>query len=113
MGKRSSAIAAFVVGLAVTGLAILLGSRISPGVSTAVRIGLLVATISTAKALQGAAVGEHLRQRGQPGSRRAAFGLGVAVLAIFCGGVFLVAFVLPPGSKVVITSSPSFKAAEG
>jgi hypothetical protein len=96
-----------VVGLAATSLALLLGSRISSGLSTGVGIGLLLATISIAKALQGAAVDEHLRQGGKLASRWAASGLGVAGLAVVCGGIFLVAFVQQPGSKVVIGANNS------
>jgi hypothetical protein len=104
MGRGSKAITALVVGLAATSLALLLGSRISSGLSTGVGIGLLLATISIAKALQGAAVDEHLRQGGKLASRWAASGLGVTGLAVVCGGIFLVAFVLQPGSKIVIGS---------
>jgi hypothetical protein len=107
LGKGSKAIAAFAVGLAVTILVMLWGSQRSSGLSTGAGIGLLVAIINIAKALQGAAVDDHLRQGGKLASRWAAFGLGVTGLAVVCGGIFLVAFAFQPGSKVVIGANNS------
>ena len=90
MGKKNSALAAFVMGMAVTGLAIAFANLIPPYLTTAVAIGLVVATKNAAKALQGAAVEERVRQGGKMGSRWAAAGLGLALLVILLGGVVLV-----------------------
>ncbi len=90
MGKKNSAIAAFVIGLAVTGLAIAFANLIPPYLTTAVAIGLVVGTKNAAKTLQGAAVEEHVRKGGEMASRWAAAGLGLALLAILLGGVVLV-----------------------
>jgi hypothetical protein len=105
LGKGRSAILALLGGLVVTGLVILFAYLIPSSASTAIAIGLVVAMRSVAKALQGPAIEQHLRQVGDLGSGWAASGLGLAVLAIIFGGLFLVGATRQLSSKVVIGST--------
>ncbi len=89
LGKEINAAVAFLTGLAVTILAILCGNLIPPSASGALAIGLLVAMRSSAQALQGPAVQQHVSQGGKLGSRWAAFGIGVAVLVAIAAVIFV------------------------
>jgi hypothetical protein len=103
LGKGSNAAVALAIGLAVTGLAIVCGNltSIPQGVSVGLAIGLVVAMRSSAQAIQGPIVQQHVRQGGKLGSRWAAFGIGVAGLVAIMAGIFLVVLV----QQVVSTSN--------
>jgi hypothetical protein len=73
--------------------------------STAIAIGLVIAMRNIASALQGSAIEQHVRQVGNLGSRWAASGLGLAVLAVIFGGLFLFGATRQLSSKVVIGST--------
>jgi hypothetical protein len=105
LGKGKSAILAMVGGLVVTGMVILLAYLIPPSGSTAIAIVLVGAMKNVAKALQGAAIEQHLRQVGSLGSSWTASGLGLGVLAVVFGGLFLFGAAQQLRSKVVIGSS--------
>ncbi len=92
MGKKDHAIATIAIGLAVTGAAITLGGHIPSYAATGIGVGLLAGTLNAAKSLQGPAVGQHALRGGPLGSRWAAAGLGLILLAVIAGGAFLAVF---------------------
>ena len=100
LGKGSKAAAVVVIALLVTALALWLGSLMPQGASAAIALALFFGARSAAKALQGAAVEQHVRQGGKLGSRWAAAGLGIALLAIIVGGYLLVDFALNPKVQI-------------
>ena len=85
-----SALAAILIGLAVTAAAVALGYLIPQGATAGAAIGLLMATRAAAKSMQGPAVEEHVRQGGKLGSRWVAFGVGLAGMALTFGSVLAV-----------------------
>ena len=87
MGRNGAPILA--VGLFVTALALGFGSLMPAAASAVVGFGLLLVARSVAKALQGTAVEEHVRNGGYLGSKWAAAGLGIVLLAIMVGGYWL------------------------
>jgi hypothetical protein len=104
MGRGSNAVSAFIGGVAVTAAAIGFGYWIPQYAGGAVAIVLVVAVKNCAKALQGDAVEEHVRNGGKLASRWIASGLGLAMLALIFAGVFMVVLAREPGSKIVVGS---------
>ncbi len=103
LGKGSYGAAAVAIGVVVTVLAAVFGNLIPAAFSTAVAIGLLLVTISVSQTLQGPVVAQHVSQGGKLGSRWAASGIGISLLAVIGGGVFLAILgrqLLSQGSKV-------------
>jgi hypothetical protein len=101
LGNASSQALALVIGLAATGVAVLLGYLMPQGATGGVAVALLLATRTAAKSMQGPAVEQHVSQGGKLGSRWAAFGVGLAALAVILGGI--VGFeMLRRGPKVTI-----------
>jgi hypothetical protein len=92
LGKKNAAITTLAIGIAATGVAIAFGNRVPPYATTAVAVGLLAATLSTARSLQGETVKQHVLRGGQLGSRWAAAGLGLILLVVIIGGAILAAF---------------------
>jgi hypothetical protein len=92
LGKKNNAIATLAIGVAVTGVAIAFGGRIAAYATTGVAFGLFLATLNVARSLQGPTVEQHVERGGQLGSRWAAAGLGLILLAVIFGGAILVAF---------------------
>jgi hypothetical protein len=90
LGKGSQGAVAVAMGVVVTVLAGLFGNLIPTFFSTAIGIGLILAVRSAAQTLQGPALAQHVSEGGKLGSRWAASGIGVAVLAVIASGVFLV-----------------------
>jgi hypothetical protein len=91
--------------IVVTGLAILIGWNIPNGGASIFGILLLIATAFIARKMQGPAVAEHVRRGGRLGSKWAAFGVGLAFLAVIFGIVFSVVFIqalVAKGPKVVV-----------
>ncbi len=86
-GKAAAAVA---IGVVATILAIVFGNMIPTTFSTIVAVGLLLTTRSCAQSLQGPAVTQHVSQGGTLGSRWAAAGVGIAVLAVLFCAVFVV-----------------------
>jgi hypothetical protein len=105
LGKKNAAIATLAIGIAATGVAIAFGNRVPTYATTGIAVGLLVTTMNLAKTLQGPAWQQHVLRGGQLGSRWAAAGLGLILLAVIVGGAILVGYRLGGfGSKVVIGS---------
>src|ERR1035441_7111416 len=100
LGKGSKAAAVLVVALLVTALALWLGSLMPQSASAGIALGLLFAARSAAKSLQGAAVAQHVLYGGKLGSKWAAAGLGLGLLAIVVGGYLVVDSALNPKVKI-------------
>jgi hypothetical protein len=105
LGKPGSAALAFATGVAVTALGIAVGSLIPSYASSAIAIGLLVATMNAAKSLQGTTIREHVQKGGKLGSRWAASGLGLACLVIVFGAAVVFVLASQSASKIVIGSN--------
>jgi hypothetical protein len=103
LGKGGRAATVLVAGLLVTAVVVGLGSFIPAGLSSAVAIGLFVGIRAAAKAVQGPAVEEHVRLGGRLGSKWAAVGLGLGMLAIIGAGYIAGYLILNP--KVTIGSN--------
>ena len=89
LGRGSNAAGILVIGLLMTALAMELGYLVPQGASLIIAFGLLLAARRASKALQGAAVEQHVRNGGPLGSKWVAAGLGIGVLAIIFGGLLL------------------------
>src|ERR1017187_2836908 len=100
LGKGSKAAAVLVVALLVTALALAFGFLVPRGPSALVAVGLFLGARAAAKALQSTAVEQHVQQGGKLGSKWAAAGLGIALLAIVVGVGVLVYFALNPKVKI-------------
>lgn len=106
LGKEVNAAVAFLIGLAVTILAMIGGNLIPASGLYAIPIVLLVVMRSIAQNLQGPAVQQHVTSGGKLGSRWIAVGIGVGALTVILGGLFLLftiqQVVTTSGSKVTI-----------
>ena len=98
--KGGKAAAVIVIGLLVTALALVFGFLIPQAASAGVAVGLFLAVRTAAKALQGAAVEQHVRQGGKLGSKWAAAGLGIVLLAIVVGACLFVYSALNPKVRI-------------
>jgi hypothetical protein len=89
LGRVSKAVVALVIGVIVTGLAILIGWNLPASAKFPMALALLFATQRLARYLQGPAIQEHLQHGGRLASRWTAFGSGVAFMAVIFGVAFL------------------------
>jgi hypothetical protein len=102
LGQERNAVIAFVVGIAVTGLAILIGWNLPQAASSLIALALVFATRMSAQSLQGAIVKNHVERGGQLGSRWTAFWFGIAFLAILFAVIFAVVYISNQRTGVVI-----------
>ena len=102
LGKGGQAAATIGIGLLVTAAAMGIGYVMPQGVAGLLALALLFGTRAVAKSLQGFEVEEHVRQGGKLGSKWAAAGIGLGLLALFVGGFMLVYSAMHP--KVMIGS---------
>jgi len=99
------AAAVLVIGVLVTALALTLGYTMPPGTAAGIAFGLLLAARGSVKALQGAAVEQHIRNGGNPGSKWAASVVGMGVLAVIAAGYVCASAALDP--KIETTFPPA------
>jgi hypothetical protein len=92
LGQGGKAFIAVVVGIVITGLAILLGWNLPQSVSYLVALALLIVMRQGAERLQGAAIADHVQRGGRLGSKWLAFGLGAAFCVVLFGGIFAVVY---------------------
>jgi hypothetical protein len=107
LGKGGQAVGAVAIAVVVTVLAVVFGNFIPVTFSTAIGIGLLLATKSLAQVLQGPDVTQHVSVGGKLGSRWTATGNGVAMLAVVLGAIALFIYaqeVLSYGTKMTFGS---------
>jgi hypothetical protein len=102
LGQTRKAVTTLLVGIAFTGLAILLGWNLPRSVSSAIALVLLFAMTRIARSLQGPAVMDHLQRGGRLGSKWTAFGLGAAICAVIFMSAFIPAYVAHHQPGVVI-----------
>ena len=88
LGQGGKAVMAVVVGVVITGLAMLLGWKLPQSVSYLVGLALLIGMRQSAQQLQGATVAEHVLRGGRLGSKWLAFGLGAAFCVVLFGAIF-------------------------
>ena len=102
LGRTAAAVMAAGAGTVVTALLLVLAFAVSSDAMRALPIVLMVATMYSAKGLQGAAVEQHVKRGGRLASRWAAFGIGIAVLALIASVVFAIVFAENTPEKVTI-----------
>ena len=102
LGKTRNAVMALVLGIAVTGLVILLGWNLPQAASLPIALALVFGTRWSAETLQGAAVKDHVERRGLLGSKWTAFWFGAVFLAVLFAVIFLVVLIANHRSGVVI-----------
>jgi hypothetical protein len=102
LGLAGRAATALILGIAVTGLVILLGWNLPQPVSLPIALVLVFATRWSAQTLQGTAVKDHLKRGGRLGSRWMAFWFGTAFLAALFAGIFASVYIANQRSGVVI-----------
>ncbi len=110
LGKAGQAAAAVLIGIVVTGLAVLLGHFMPQAAAFGIAAALFVGMKGAAQSIQGAAVAEHLREGGSLASNWTAFGLSVAACVLFFAAIFGVVYaraMLARGSRVVIGTKDS------
>jgi hypothetical protein len=104
MGQARKAAIALILGIAVTGVAILVGWNLPHTVSSPIGLILLLATARMARSLQGPAVMDHVQRGGRLGSKWVAFGLGVTICAVIFLSVFIPTYIANHQPGVVIGS---------
>lgn len=102
LGQTGKAVTTLVIGIAVTGLVILLGWNLPRSVSSPIALVLFFAMTRIARSLQGPAVMDHVQRGGRLGSKWTAFGLGAAMCAVIFLSVFIPAYVADHQPGVVI-----------
>lgn len=104
LGRTRSAAMTLAIGVAATATGIALGSVLPSYASSAIAVGLLVATMNAAKALQGTTIDKHLRRGGRLSSRWAAAGVGIVCPAIAFGAPYSFYLVTQSTKKIVVGS---------
>jgi|HubBroStandDraft_6_1064221.scaffolds.fasta_scaffold362914_2 hypothetical protein len=102
LGDRSKGTAAFLIGVAVTVLACVLGYFLPSSGSLAVGIAIAAGTKAAAQHWQGMALAQHQARGGQLSSKWAATGVGLAFLGILVVIIFAGALVLGGQHRVVV-----------
>jgi hypothetical protein len=102
LGKKGLAALTFIVGFAVTALAVFIGYAIPANGTYPIALGLLILTRFAATGMQGKAIERHVSLGGGLGSKWLAFGLGVAILCVIFAAVFVPVYMSSAHSKVII-----------
>jgi hypothetical protein len=102
LGKGGAAVGAIVMGIGVTAIAALAG-YFTPGTYAAgISVAFVVAMKGLAQAMQGKAVEHHEQLGGELASRWAAAGVGLVMLAVLSGVLFVAIYGQLGSTKVVI-----------
>jgi len=102
LGRPTAATVAVVAGVVVTALIVLLAFGDDATWVRAVPIALFLGTMYTAKALQEAAVQQHVMRGGQLASRWGAFGIGLANLALMVSIIGGIVYIQNISKRVTI-----------
>jgi hypothetical protein len=102
LGKGGAAVGAIGIGVAITGLAVLVGNLMPGASSAAMAVIIAWATKALAQSMQGAVVEQHVRSGGTLASRWTAAGWGLAVLVVLAGVILAVVYGRASMTKVVI-----------
>jgi hypothetical protein len=102
LGQASRAATTLLLGIAVTGLVILLGWNLPQPADLPIAVVLVFATRWSAQNLQGAEVADHVQRGGRLGSKWTAFWLGTAFLVALFAVVFVAVYIANQRSGVVI-----------
>jgi len=102
LGQSTAAVVTAIIGLVVTALILLLAFADNTDWMRPLPLVLMLATMYSAKGIQGAAVDRHVESGGQLASRWAAFGIGMACLALMVAVVIGVVFVKNSSKSVTI-----------
>ena len=90
--QTGKAVMALIIGIIVTGLAILIGWNLPKGATFPIALALLFGTKWVAQSLQGATVKYHVEHGGRLGSRGTAFASGLGFMAALFAIVFFTVF---------------------
>lgn len=104
LGHAGKGAIALVLGLAITGLVILLMWNLPRSISFPVALALLFGMQRIAMRLQGPVVKEHVQHGGRLGSKWGALGLGAAWFAVIFLAVFIPAYASNNKPRVIIGS---------
>ena len=104
LGNTGKAVTALILSLLATGALIFVGFKIPQGASTIIAVGVMFAMKAIAKSLQGYDVTVHVEKGGKLGSMWTAFWIGLIVLAVLFGLVFLGIYMNDRLPSVVIGS---------
>jgi hypothetical protein len=104
LGQSGKAATALTLGIAVTGLVILISWNLPRSASFPIAIALLIGMQRIAMWLQGPAVKEHVQLGGRLGSKWRAFGMGVAWFAGIVLAVFIPVYASNNKPRVLIGS---------
>jgi hypothetical protein len=102
LGQTTTATLTAIIGLVVTGLILLMASADNTDWMRPLPLVLMLATMYSAKGIQGEAVKRHVESGGRLASRWAAFGIGMACLALMVALVIGVIFVRNSSKSVTI-----------
>ena len=102
MHKALAAAGTLLLGIAITGGAILAAYLIPQSASYVISIGLLFGMKALAQSMQGEAVNQHEVQGGRLASKWAAAGIGLATLAVLFLGIVGVLFAQALASSVTV-----------
>ena len=102
LGQMGHATTTLILGIAVTGLVILLGWNLPQPADLPIALVLVFATRWGAQSLQGTAVKDHVKRGGRLGSKWTAFWLGTAFLVALFAVIFVVVYVENQRSGVMI-----------
>jgi hypothetical protein len=102
LGKKGLAALTFIVGFAVTALAVFIGYAIPANGTYPIALGLLILTRFAATGMQGKAIERHVSLGGGLGSKWLAFGLGVAILGVIFAAVIVPLYMSSAHSTEII-----------
>ena len=102
LGQAGHAAKTLILGIAVTGLVILLGWNLPQPADLPIALALVFAMRWSAQKLQGAAVLDHVQHGGRLGSKWTAFWLGTAFLVVLFAVIFVAVYIANQRNGVVI-----------
>ena len=102
LGQAGRAATTLILGIAVTGLVILLGWNLPQPADLPIALVLVFATRWSAQTLQGAAVKDHVQRGGRVGSRWTAFWAGTAFLVVLFAVILVAVYIANQRTGVVI-----------
>lgn len=104
LGRPGTAVMTMAAAIAGTALLILVGWNIPQGLNSIVAIGVMFAMKAIAKSLQGPAVTQHLEGGGKLASMWNACWIGLTILAVVFGSIFLALYMKDRLPEVMVGS---------